>query len=91
MGPRLREVQVGVDVGRIFSVADQNFYIDAQYAYAIVQRNAMASWRERRSFRELLDADADVTSRLSPAELNKLFDYQFYLANIGATFTRLGL
>ena len=38
VGPRLREVQVGVDAGRIFSVADQNFYIDAQYAYAIVQK-----------------------------------------------------
>ena len=38
VGPRLREVQVGVDAGRIFSVADQNFYIDAQYAYAFVQK-----------------------------------------------------
>ena len=29
---------MGVDAGRIFSVADQNFYIDAQYAYAFVQK-----------------------------------------------------
>ena len=32
-----------------------------QRAYEIVQRNAMRAWRERRSFLELLGADADVT------------------------------
>jgi len=35
VGPRLREVQAGVDVGRIFGDA---FYFDVQYAYALVER-----------------------------------------------------
>jgi adenylosuccinate lyase len=60
-------------------------------AYAIVQRNAMRAWNERVPFRGLLNEDEAVTSRLSVAELDALFDYSFYLTNVGATFDRLGL
>ncbi|MGI8927239.1 MAG: adenylosuccinate lyase [Tepidiformaceae bacterium] len=60
-------------------------------AYAIVQRNAMAAWNCRTPFLELLLADRDVTSRLGEAEVRGLFDYGFYVKNIGATFERLGL
>ncbi len=62
-----------------------------QEAYAIVQRNAMEAWRTRRQFLDLLLADAEVTSRLPEGELRALFDYGYYLVNIGATFDRLGL
>ena len=30
-------------------------------AYRVVQRNAQRAWDEQRSFRELLEADAEVT------------------------------
>ncbi len=62
-----------------------------QDAYGIVQRNAMASWNGRTPFLDLLLADPDVGARLSADEVRALFDYQFYLRNIGATFERLGL
>lgn len=62
-----------------------------QEAYAIVQRNAMTAWREQKPFLDLLRADSDVTSRLSNEELEGIFDYGYYLKNIGATFQRLGL
>jgi adenylosuccinate lyase len=65
--------------------------LSRQDAYAIVQRNAMAAWRQRTPFLDLLLGDPDVTNRLPEAELRTLFDYGFYLQNIGATFTRLGL
>jgi adenylosuccinate lyase len=65
--------------------------LSRQEAYAIVQRNAMRAWNERVPFLDLLLADPDVTSRLPEAELRGLFDYSFYLKNIGATFERLGL
>lgn len=35
VGPRLKEIQAGFDAGRVFS---QAFYIDAQYAYAFVEK-----------------------------------------------------
>jgi len=62
-----------------------------QDAYTIVQRNAMQSWHTRKQFRDLLRDDPEVTTRLSEVDLDALFDYQFYLQNIGATFERLGL
>jgi adenylosuccinate lyase len=65
--------------------------ISRQDAYGIVQRNAMKAWKQRTPFLDLLLADGDVTSRLAEADLRALFDYQFYLANIGATYERLGL
>ena len=35
VGPRLKELQVGFDIGRAFA---ETFYIDAQYAYAFVEK-----------------------------------------------------
>ena len=62
-----------------------------QDAYKIVQRNAMIAWKEHKQFLDLLLADPDVTSRIAEADLRGLFDYGWYLTNIGATFDRLGL
>ena len=62
-----------------------------QDAYKIVQRNAMQSWKERRAFRELLDADNEVRDQLSAAELDELFDYSYYTRYVDESFRRLGL
>jgi adenylosuccinate lyase len=60
-------------------------------AYKIVQRAAMCSWEQRRPFLELLRADGAVTDVLADGALQALFDYNYYLQNIDATFERLGL
>jgi len=60
-------------------------------AYRLVQRHAMRAWKERRPLLELLREDPAVTERLAPEALAELFDYDFYLRNIDATFERLGL
>jgi len=65
--------------------------LSRQDAYAIVQRNAMQAWKTRTPFLDLLLADDEVTARIPEDELRGLFDYGFYLQNIGATFERLGL
>jgi adenylosuccinate lyase len=65
--------------------------LSRQDAYAIVQRNAMRAWKERTPFLALLQADPEVTSHLSEDDLKALFDYGYYLRNIGATYERLGL
>jgi adenylosuccinate lyase len=65
--------------------------LSRQDAYKIVQRNAMQSWKERRAFRELLEADPDVTGWLAPGELDGLFDYGFYTRYVDDSFRRLGL
>lgn len=56
-------------------------------AYRIVQDNAMKAWDQGRSFRELITADDRVT--LSDDDLNRAFDLERSLANIGAVFEAL--
>ncbi len=65
--------------------------LSRQGAYKLVQRNAMVSWKERRAFRDLLEADAEVAKHLSPAELSELFDYDYYTRYVNESFGRLGL
>jgi adenylosuccinate lyase len=62
-----------------------------QQAYELVQRNAMAAWRERAAFRDLLAADPDVMTHLSRQELDGCFDPAWYLRNIDAIYRRVGL
>jgi adenylosuccinate lyase len=58
-------------------------------AYRIVQRAAAAAWDEGASFRERIEADPDVTSRLDPQSLAELFDPDRFLVNLGGVFDRL--
>jgi adenylosuccinate lyase len=62
-----------------------------QRAYEIVQRNAMRAWADRRSFRELLARDPDVTAHLAAAALAECFDPAWYLRNVDAIYRRLNL
>jgi adenylosuccinate lyase len=62
-----------------------------QHAYEIVQRNAMRAWQERTSFKALLEADPEVTSRLQPADLAACFEPAWYLRNVDSIYRRAGL
>jgi len=62
-----------------------------QQAYQLVQRNAMKAWKERADFMDLLKADKEVIAQLPLAELEALFDYQYYLRHVDRVFRRLGL
>jgi adenylosuccinate lyase len=53
-------------------------------AYRIVQDNATAAWRDRQSFRDLLDADPRVV--VAPELLDEAFDLQRSLRHSGAVF-----
>ncbi len=53
--------------------------IPRQEAYVMVQKNAMKSWETRQSFPDLIRSDPAIAGRLSPADLDKLFDNRFYL------------
>jgi adenylosuccinate lyase len=62
-----------------------------QKAYELVQRNAMKAWKERGDFLQLLKNDADVTAHLPAAEIESLFNYDYYLKHIDQIFQRLEL
>ncbi len=50
-----------------------------QKAYEIVQRSAMSAFRGEGEFRALLGADSDISSRLTPSELDGCFDLEHAL------------
>ena len=60
-------------------------------AYEIVQRESMRAWDRHEDFRELVAANPTVTSRLSPTELQGLFDYSYYVRYVDEIFQRVGL
>jgi len=58
-------------------------------AYAVVQRNAMATWRGEGELKELLKADPEASKYLSDTELDELFDVSYFLRNVDIIFERL--
>ena len=60
-------------------------------AYGLVHRLSMVSWNEGKSFADLARSDTDVTDRLSPAELDELFDHRYYVRHVDEIFERAGL
>jgi adenylosuccinate lyase len=93
--PKKMKQNIDLTKGLIFSQRVMLALIDKglsrQKAYELVQRNAMPVWLKNRNFLSLLKADAEVTAKLSPSELESLFDYQYYLRYIDDIFNRLGL
>ena len=65
--------------------------LSRQEAYHLVQRNAMKSWKGNRNFLTLLKADNGIKDVISTEELDKIFDYQYYLQHVDEIFRRLGL
>jgi adenylosuccinate lyase len=68
--------------------------ISREAAYAIVQRNAMATWTtlgtaEHRSFRANLDADPEVAGRVPAALLDSAMDARLHLKRVDAIFARV--
>ena len=61
-------------------------------AYRIVQRHAHAAWNsEGGDFRANLEADPDVTARLSPEQLADCFATELHQANLQVIWERLGI
>jgi len=65
--------------------------ISREDAYRIVQRNAMKVWESdgELSLLELLKADAQVTEKISAAELEEKFDLGYHLKHVDTIFARV--
>jgi len=68
--------------------------ISREEAYAIVQRNAMATWEklgtsDGRSFRDNLLNDPEVVGRVTAAELDAALDVRAHLAQVDHIFKRV--
>jgi adenylosuccinate lyase len=63
--------------------------VSREQAYEWVQRNAMRSFHEKRDFKSLLLADADVTQVLKPAEIERAFDLDEQFQHVHEIFERV--
>ena len=58
-------------------------------AYRIVQRNALDAFENDGDFKANLLKDTDVTGRLTPDEINKIFDKNAFLEHINTIYKRI--
>jgi len=58
-------------------------------AYAVVQKNAMASWQEGIAFRKLLEQDDIVQKHLEARELDAIFNVNNFLKHLDLSFERV--
>jgi adenylosuccinate lyase len=63
--------------------------VSREDAYSLVQRNAMPVWRGEGEFRALLGADKEVSAKLSPSELDDLFDLSYHFKHVDTIFARV--
>jgi len=63
--------------------------LSRESAYAIVQRNAMKSWKEKKEFRKLLLGDKEVRRYLTPKMMDELFSLSHYFKNVDYIFQRV--
>ncbi len=62
-----------------------------QEGYYVVQRAGHNALDQRRPFRETIGEEPEVQSRLTPAELDALFDYAWFTREVDKSFARMGL
>ncbi|MCU0588272.1 MAG: adenylosuccinate lyase [Syntrophobacteraceae bacterium] len=58
-------------------------------AYRLVQRNAMAAWKEGVQLKDLLKRDSEVTSQLASGEIDAIFDLGHHLKHVDTIFGRV--
>lgn len=63
--------------------------LNRDFAYDIVQRNAMKSWQTGAQFRKILFRDTDVKRYLTAKEVEDIFDLKYYLKNVDYIFRRV--
>ncbi len=58
-------------------------------AYRLVQEHAMNAWQNDLVFRDLVEADPEIASRLNKEQLARTFDLHRQLGNVDAIFARV--
>ncbi len=62
-----------------------------EFAYNIVQRNAMECWETKQPFKEIIMLDNDIREFFSDEEIEEFFSYERYLQNVDHIFGKVGI
>lgn len=65
--------------------------LSREAAYDLIQPKTARSWDEQIDFRPLLEADEQVMSILTPADLDDAFDYHYHIRHVAEIFECVGL
>lgn len=91
--PEKMMANIGMTRGVIFSQMVLLRLIDKgmsrEAAYAVVQRNAMRSWREGLEFEGLISGDLEIRRYLNAGEIEKIFDLRNFLKHLDDIFRRV--
>jgi adenylosuccinate lyase len=63
--------------------------VSREDSYRLVQRNAMRAWNGEGNLLDLLKADPEVASALSPDKLEAMFDLGYHLKEVNTIFDRV--
>jgi len=63
--------------------------VSREKSYLFVQRNAMKAWEKGEDFLTILKSDEDIISRISPEELDDLFDIKYHTKHVDTIFDRV--
>lgn len=73
----------------LLMLTDKGF--SRETAYRMVQTHAMKSWETGRELRTLIEADPEITKKIKPSDLDKVFDLDVHLKDVDRTFKAVGL
>lgn len=65
--------------------------LSREQAYDLVQPKTAISWESHIPFRDLLEGDSEIMSKLTLEDLDDAFDYRYHLKNVDELFERVGL
>jgi len=77
-----------VHSGRVLLALTQKG-VSREDGYRLVQTSAMRAWRGEGGLKDLLKADPEVTRRLSPAEIEALFNLDYHFKEVDTIFARV--
>lgn len=63
--------------------------LSREKAYAIIQRNSLKAWKEKRQFREVLKEDSEVIEILKDENIDKMFVLDYFLRNLDKIYKRV--
>lgn len=76
---------------RVMNHLIENHQFSREKAYDLIQPLAMEAWTKQIDFRGLLYENDELMNRVSQEALDKCFDLDFYLKEVDAIYSRLGL
>ena len=85
------ELTKGLYFSQAILLALTNAGVERKNAYEAVQRAAMKTWKGEGTLAENAKREPEITSHLSPAEIDRLCSLDIHFKHVGPTFKALGL